>query len=52
MISVLFAKLFGSVIEDIISKLAEVKEKTARGQAAFRPKHSTVDHGIMLRHIV
>jgi len=52
MINPLFAKLFGSMVEDIISKWAEVKEKMARGQAGFRPKHSIVDHGITLRHIV
>ena len=47
----LFAKLFGNKVENRISKWAEVKEKGARGQAGFRPKHSTVDHGITLRHI-
>ena len=52
MINPLFAKLFGSMVEDKISKWAEVKEKRARGQVGFRPKHSTVDHGITLRHIV
>ena len=52
MINPLFAKLFGSTVEDEISKWAEVKEKRARGQASFRLKHSTVDHGITLRHIV
>ena len=52
MINPLFAKLFGSMVEDKISKWAKVKEKRARGQAGFRPKYSTVDHGITLRHIV
>ena len=46
MINPFFAKLFDSMVENIISKWAEVKEKRARGQAGFRPKHSTVDHGI------
>ena len=52
MINPLFAKLFGNMVEDKISKWAEVKEKRARGQAGFRLKHSTVDHGVTLRHIV
>ena len=52
MINPLFAKLFGSMVEDRISKWAEVKEKRASGQVGFRLKHSTVDHGITLRHIV
>ena len=40
------------MVEDRISEWAEVKGKRARGQVGFRPKHSTVDHGIMLRHTV
>ena len=52
MINPLFAKIFGSMVEDKISKWEEVKEKRARGQADFRLKHSTVDHGITLIHIV
>ena len=51
MINPLFAKLFSSMVENRISKWAEVKENRAKGQAGFRPKHSTKDHGITLRHI-
>jgi len=36
MINPLFAKLFSRMVEDRISKWAEVKEKRARGQAGFR----------------
>ena len=52
MINPFFAKLFGSMVENRISKWAEVKEKRAKWQAGFRPKHSTVDHNITLRHII
>ena len=52
MINPLFAKLFESMLENIISKWAEERGKCAKGQAGFRPKHSTIDHGITLRHII
>ena len=52
MINPLFAKLFGSMLENKISKWAEARDKHAKGQAGFRPKNSTVDHGITLRHII
>ena len=52
MINPLFAKLFGSMLENQISKRAEERGKHAKGQAGFRPKHSTVDHGVTLRHII
>lgn len=52
LINPLFAKLFDSMVEEKISKCAEVKENRIRGQVSFRPKHSTMDHGIRLRHIV
>ena len=52
MINPLFANLFGNMVENIIRKWAEVKEKRAEGQEGFRPKHSIVDHGITLRHII
>ena len=52
MINPLFAKLFGSMLENKISKWAKEKDKHAKGQAGFRPKHSAVDHCITLRHII
>jgi hypothetical protein len=52
MINPLFAKLFGSMLENIINKWAEKEDKCAKGQAGFRPKHSTIDHNITLRHII
>lgn len=52
MINPLFAKIFSNMVENRISKWAKVKEKRARGKEGFRKKHSTMDHGIMLRHIV
>lgn len=48
----MFIKLFGSMIEHKISKWEEIKNKRAKGQIGFRPKHSTIDHGITLRHII
>ena len=52
MINPLFAKLFGSMLENKISKWVEERDKHAKRQAGFRPKHSTVDHCITLRHII
>jgi hypothetical protein len=52
MINPLFAKLFGSMLENRINKWAEEGDKRAKGQAGFRPKHSTIDRGITLRHII
>ena len=52
MINPLFAKLFGSMIENRLSKWAEEKHKKAKGQAGFKPKHSTIDHCLTLRHII
>ncbi len=52
MINPLFAKLFGSMIETRINKWAKENNKRAKGQAGFRPKHSTVDHCVTLRHII
>ena len=48
MINPLFAKLFGSMLENKISKWAEERDKCVKGQACFRPKHSRVDHCITL----
>jgi hypothetical protein len=52
MINPLFANLFGSMLEKKIRKWAEERDKRAKGKACFRPKHSTVDHCITLRHII
>ena len=43
------AKLLGSIVEQAISQWAESNHKRAKGQAGFRPKHSTIDHLITLR---
>ena len=37
---------------DGISKWVEERDKCAKGQAGFRPKHSTIDHCINLRHVI
>jgi hypothetical protein len=52
MINLLFAKLFGSMLENKISKWVEERDKRAKGKAGFRPKHSIVDHCITLRNII
>jgi hypothetical protein len=52
MINPLFANLFRSMLENRISKWAEEGDKRAKGQTSFRPKHSTIDHCITLRHII
>ncbi|XP_057859365.1 uncharacterized protein LOC131068202 [Cryptomeria japonica] len=52
MINPLFAKFFGSMTENRISKWLEEIGKRVKGQACFRPKHSIVDHGITLRHLI
>ena len=43
------SKLLGSNLEQAISSWAETNDKRAKGQAGFRPKHSTTDHLISLR---
>lgn len=48
----LFRKLFGSMVEQKISKWAETKGKREKGQAGFRPKHSTMDHDITLKYLI
>ena len=48
----LFSKLFGSMLEKKINKWAAKRDKSAKGKASFRPKHSTIDHCITLRHII
>lgn len=52
MINPFFAKLFGSVIENRISEWTKESDKRAKGQAGFRPKHFTVDHGFTLRRVI
>ncbi|XP_059064423.1 uncharacterized protein LOC131856598 [Cryptomeria japonica] len=41
-----------NMIENRISKWAKENGKRAKGQASFRPKHSIVDHGMTLRHLI
>ena len=52
MINLFLAKNFSGMVENRISKWVEVKEKREKGQASFRLKHSTVDHGLTLRDVV
>ena len=49
MIGSCMAKLLGSVTEQALSLWAETNNKRAKGQAGFRPKHSTIDHLISIR---
>ena len=49
MVGSCMSKLLGSILEQSISAWAENNDKRARGQAGFRPKHSTIDHLITLR---
>lgn len=32
--------------------MVEENNKHAKGQVGFKPKHSTIDHSITLRHII
>ena len=52
MINHLFEKLFGSMLENRISKWAEERDKHDKWKAGFIPKHSTINHNITLRHII
>ena len=52
MINPLFEKLFGRILKNKISKWTKEIDKCAKGQASCTPKHSTVNHGITLRHII
>lgn len=52
MVNPLTGKLFGSMIECKISSWEEREGKRAKGQASFKPKHSTIDHGVTLRFLV
>lgn len=48
----LFAKLFGHMLKNKVSKWAEERDKCAKGKVGSRPKHSTVYHCITLWHII
>lgn len=52
MVNPLLGKLFGSMVERKTSRWAKIEGKRAKGQAGFRPKYSTVDHGVTLRLLV
>lgn len=52
MINPLFGKLFGSMIEKRISVWAEKEGKGAKGKEGFRPKYSTINHCMTLRHLI
>ena len=49
MVGSCMSKLLGSILEQEISAWAEINDKRAKGQAGFRPKHSTIDHLISIR---
>ena len=40
------------MLENKINKWAKERDKHAKGQVGFRPKHSKVDHCITLRHVI
>jgi hypothetical protein len=40
------------MLENRIRKWVEEGDKCVKGKASFRPKHSTIDHGITLSHII
>jgi hypothetical protein len=40
------------MLENRINNWVEEGDKHAKGKEGFRPKHSTIDHGITLRHII
>ena len=52
MINPLFENLFGSMLKNKISKCEKERDKCSKGQASCTLKHSRVDHGITLRHII
>ncbi|XP_057842732.2 uncharacterized protein LOC131052150 [Cryptomeria japonica] len=52
MVNPLLGKLFKSMVEHRISSWAKDEGKRAKGQAGFRPRHSTIDHCITLRHLI
>lgn len=52
MIDLLLGKLFASMLENIINMWDEKEGKIAKGKAGFRPKNSTIDHCITLRHLI
>ena len=52
MINPLFENLFRSMLKNKIRKCTKKRDKCAKGQASCTPKHSIVNHGITLRHII
>ena len=52
MLGTIFGNLYGSVLEKIISRWAELKGVRARGQAYFREGRSTLDHILTLRTLI
>ena len=49
MLAPIVSKLFGSLLENKLNTWAEEHSKRAKGKAAFRAHHSTLDHLITLR---
>ena len=52
MVGSCMSKVLGSIIEQDISAWAENNDERAKGQAGFRPKHSTIDHLFSLRVVM
>ncbi|MCO5546729.1 hypothetical protein L7F22_000165 [Adiantum nelumboides] len=52
MIGPTLAKLYGAVLEEALSTLAETEGLRAPGQAGFRPSYSTIDHIFTLRCLI
>jgi hypothetical protein len=51
-IRLVFTKVFGGIVKREVSKWVEEEGKRDKGQANFRPKHSTIDQCLMLRHMI
>ena len=52
MVNPLLGKLFGSMLECRNNNWAEKEGKREEGQASFRPRNSTIDRCITLRHFI
>ena len=52
MLGTIFGKLYGSDLEKIINRWAELKGVRPRGQASFREGRSTLDHILTLRTLI